>query len=319
MMLMIKPDEAWMHIYATGKVPEELMLLRKKLNWVFPLPLTFFPLGECCTHPQRAKAVENWPNMASCPAYLEDLYCDGSPYHRSSPRFLSISSSLVSSVGKNLPGAPSRASNSGCRTSSRCTSIWATPHPLGYEALSYAAPACHDVLYRLTCKGAAQLRASGNPILYIYYIIYIILLNVPEKWPKSGKEGRGRHSMYMSTVWQLSGCVYRGQRLEGWLNTASYTCVRLQWFSQLDGIHQQKDRLSRFLQIYIHISTQLPQKIVFFYIWVSKILRILRWFQIRGHNWKKVYTEKGICKKLLPVIIIDEDRLQFCTLVLVIQ
>jgi hypothetical protein len=32
MMLMIKPDEAWMHIYATGKVPEELMLLRKKLN-----------------------------------------------------------------------------------------------------------------------------------------------------------------------------------------------------------------------------------------------------------------------------------------------
>ncbi len=43
---------------------------------------------------------------------------------------------------------------------------------------------------------------------------------------------------------------------------------------------------------------------------------ILRWFQIRGNNLKKVYLEKVICEKLLQVSSIEEDKLQFCTLLL---
>ncbi len=50
---------------------------------------------------------------------------------------------------------------------------------------------------------------------------------------------------------------------------------------------------------------------------MSKIWRISQWFQIRGSNIKKVHTEKVICQKLLRVSsIIEEDKLQFCTLFL---
>ncbi len=72
-------------------------------------------------------------------------------------------------------------------------------------------------------------------------------------------------------------------------------------------------------KIYSYMYSMTPKKCYFFfYIWVSKVLRILSWFQIRGHNWKKVYTEKVICKKLLQVSSIEEGTLQFCTLFLLI-
>jgi hypothetical protein len=116
--------------------------------------------------------------------------------------------------------------------------------------------------------------------------------------------------------------------------------IRLQWFSQLDGIHQQKDSkeyslkcllkkffnwFNHFLWICIilfpkntHICTPWPQNclFLFFNIWVSKKRRILRWFQIRGNNFKKVYLEKVICQKLLQVSSRKEYKLQFCTLLL---
>ncbi len=34
----------------------------------------------------------------------------------------------------------------------------------------------------------------------------------------------------------------------------------------------------------------------FFFFFFTYEYQILRWFQIHGHNWKKVYTEKVICK-----------------------
>jgi hypothetical protein len=54
----------------------------------------------------------------------------------------------------------------------------------------------------------------------------------------------------------------------------------------------------------------------FFDIWVYKKRRILRWFQIRGNNLKKVYLEKVISQKLLQVSSREEYKLQFCTLLL---
>ena len=54
----------------------------------------------------------------------------------------------------------------------------------------------------------------------------------------------------------------------------------------------------------------------FFNIWVSKKRRILRWFQIRGNNLKKVSLEKVICQKLVQVSSIEDYKLQFCTLLL---
>ncbi len=133
-------------IYATGKVLEELtLLLRKNLDWFFSF--TFLPPRECCTHPQRPKAVENWPNMASCPAYLEDLYCDGSPYHRSSPRFLSISSSLVSSMGEKAPWGAEPSIELGpawhqadVLPSELRRTHWATRHALSCAASKWATP-----------------------------------------------------------------------------------------------------------------------------------------------------------------------------------
>ncbi len=66
-----------------------------------------------------------------------------------------------------------------------------------------------------------------------------------------------------------------------------------------------------------HICTPWPQSYYFFFnIWVSKKRRILRWFQIRGNNLKKVYLEKVICQKLVQVSGIEGDKLQFCTLLL---
>ncbi len=80
--------------------------------------------------------------------------------------------------------------------------------------------------------------------------------------------------------------------------------------------------LSHFLRICIilfpkntHICTPWPQNF-FFNIWVSKKRRILRWFQIRGDNLKKVYLEKAFCQKLLQVSSREEYKLQFCTLLL---
>jgi hypothetical protein len=41
-------------------------------------------------------------------------------------------------------------------------------------------------------------------------------------------------------------------------------------------------------------------------------------FQIRGNNLKKVYLKKVICQKLVQVSSIEEDKLQFCTLLLTV-
>ena len=51
-------------------------------------------------------------------------------------------------------------------------------------------------------------------------------------------------------------------------------------------------------------------------IWVSIKCRILLWFQIRGNNLKKMCLEKVIRQKLVQVSSIEEDKLQFCTLLL---
>jgi hypothetical protein len=56
----------------------------------------------------------------------------------------------------------------------------------------------------------------------------------------------------------------------------------------------------------------------FFNIWVSKKRRILRWFQIHGNNLKKAYLEKVIWQKLVQVSCIEEYKLQFCTLLLLV-
>ncbi len=56
----------------------------------------------------------------------------------------------------------------------------------------------------------------------------------------------------------------------------------------------------------------------FFGIWVFKIRRILRWFQICGNNWKKVHPENVLCQKLLQVSSIKEEKLRFFTLFLAI-
>jgi len=54
----------------------------------------------------------------------------------------------------------------------------------------------------------------------------------------------------------------------------------------------------------------------FFNIWISQKRRILRWFQIRENNLKKMYLENVICQKLVQVSSIEEYKLQFCTLLL---
>ena len=70
-------------------------------------------------------------------------------------------------------------------------------------------------------------------------------------------------------------------------------------------------------KIYSYMYSMTPKFFYFFFnIWVSKKCRILRWFQIRGNNLKKVYQEKAICQKLLQVSSRVEYKLQFCTLIL---
>jgi hypothetical protein len=39
---------------------------------------------------------------------------------------------------------------------------------------------------------------------------------------------------------------------------------------------------------------------------------------IRGNNWEKVHPEQFTCQKLLQVGSIEEEKLQFCTLFLLI-
>ena len=68
---------------------------------------------------------------------------------------------------------------------------------------------------------------------------------------------------------------------------------------------------------YSYMYSMTPKFFYFFFnIWVSKKLRILRWFQISGNNLKKVYLEKVICQKLVQFRSIEEDKLKFCTLLL---
>jgi hypothetical protein len=47
--------------------------------------------------------------------------------------------------------------------------------------------------------------------------------------------------------------------------------------------------------------------------WVFKILRLLRWFQICGNNWKKIQPENVLCQVLLQVSSIEEEKLRFFT------
>ncbi len=64
-----------------------------------------------------------------------------------------------------------------------------------------------------------------------------------------------------------------------------------------------------------YMYSMTPKFLMFFFgIWVFKIRRILRWFQICVNNWKKVHTEKVICKILLQVSSIEEEKLRFFTL-----
>ncbi len=82
--------------------------------------------------------------------YLFSTYIHSITFiRRHSPRFLSISSSLVSSVGKTSLWCPAENQTRACRTASRRTTNWATPHPdwatphpdwATPHPLSYAAP-----------------------------------------------------------------------------------------------------------------------------------------------------------------------------------
>jgi hypothetical protein len=56
----------------------------------------------------------------------------------------------------------------------------------------------------------------------------------------------------------------------------------------------------------------------FFGIWVFKICRILRWFQICGNNRKKIHPEKVICQTLLQVCSMEEENIWFSTLFLAV-
>ncbi len=71
--------------------------------------------------------------------------------------------------------------------------------------------------------------------------------------------------------------------------------------------------------IYSYMYSMTPKKLLFFFgIWVFKIRRILRWFQICGYNWKKIHPEKVICQTLLQVNNIEEENPQFFTIFLAI-
>ncbi len=60
---------------------------------------------------------------------------------------------------------------------------------------------------------------------------------------------------------------------------------------------------------YSYMYSMTPKFFYFFFnIWVSKKRRILRSFQIRGNNLKKVYQEKVICQKLVQVSSIEEGQ-----------
>jgi hypothetical protein len=70
---------------------------------------------------------------------------------------------------------------------------------------------------------------------------------------------------------------------------------------------------------YSYMYSMTPNFFLFFFgIWVFKIRRILRWFQICGNNWKKVNPEKVICQILLQFSSIEEEKLRFFTLFLAI-
>ena len=71
--------------------------------------------------------------------------------------------------------------------------------------------------------------------------------------------------------------------------------------------------------IYSYMYSMTPKIFLFFFgIWVSKIRRILRWFQICGNNWEKIHPEKAICQTLLQVSSIEEENLWFFTLFLAV-
>jgi hypothetical protein len=112
--------------------------------------------------------------------------------------------------------------------------------------------------------------------------------------------------MMVRLFWSSSSCSSSTTSLDS----------RLQWFSQLDGIHQQKDAkyslqclfkkffnwLRYFLWtcILLHpknthtgtVCTQWPQTFFLFICLHMNIknTQILSWFQIRWNNWKKVHS-----------------------------
>ncbi len=53
-----------------------------------------------------------------------------------------------------------------------------------------------------------------------------------------------------------------------------------------------------------YICTQWTQKKLFiFCIWISKIRRILSWFQIHCNNWKRVHSEKLFSKHFCMLVV----------------
>ncbi len=71
--------------------------------------------------------------------------------------------------------------------------------------------------------------------------------------------------------------------------------------------------------IYSYMYSMTPKFFLFFSdMWVFKIRRILRWFQICGNNRKKIHPEKVICQTLLQLSSIEEENLWFFTLFLAV-
>ncbi len=63
--------------------------------------------------------------------------------------------------------------------------------------------ACHDVLYRLPCQGAAQLRASGILSCYCCWYVTKCTQNTDMTEITQGIKGRGQHSKFsVAALWK---------------------------------------------------------------------------------------------------------------------
>ncbi len=113
---------------------------------------------------------------------------------RQSPRFFSISSSPISSVGKTSPGCRAENRTWACITARQSPTDWATPHSselrrilLSYAAFFWATPHSSELLHTLLSYAAshwakphpAELRCTSQS--YAACSRFVSLNSTPEK------------------------------------------------------------------------------------------------------------------------------------------